>query len=688
MASQVTRAGGEKPDQPRKDQVIAASAADEGADAERKRQTRDGQPAVGEHQPAAGRRRAREAALGRAVTACHPGGGRPSRLLGGGVNQAVVGDSAPQAGGVGVAAGRVDEVLHTCWEGLEDLGAAGHEHQNGGDERAHEPPTCDHVDCGTRVQCPLRWLRTARRVHWLRRAVTSGRATIPEHARRSLATLDQPRCNRPVKLVSIAVTALVILSCATSDDPSVDHPADTSTVVDAATATPDTGASEPSDPGIEPTPDQESPDASEAPDVAMDPDPALPVALRGGLRASGVLAACCRVRRPSVRRTLREGGRKADGGDGARAGVDLLDRADRRARLPPAVARWRTLRDDDRFDVFLWRGQEESFVDVLDSNDATPDVDDWYSYLVVDPWGRYGGALLPLTIAHELNHACQASDDWFETWAVFEWTSTWIESLVDDELDWTFVLQDFQLQPDWALDYYDDTRPGTCTAPRSTSTFWGSGTSQTTPRLSGRCGSHAAIRRGRASISPSTSLTTPTPSARASRTSTGSALRTRSSSSPAGAGTSARATTAPLRAGRPLRRLGAGPARRQRPDGRGRGGDRARSDDARQRLRTRQRTARRDLHRHSGNHRPAGSRLRLQALPGLQAGSDGEILATDVPAVVQLTAGGSGSSSSPPCPSGSTSRTCGPTTAMASHSRCRRPNTAVSEPPVVTAAPR
>ena len=110
---------------------------------------------------------------------------------------------------------------------------------------------------------------------------------------------------------------------------------------------------------------------------------------------------------------------------------------------------------DERFDVFLWRDHVESAVDVLAPHPQT-DWDDWISYMVLDPWGPYGGDQLGATIAHELNHACQAADDWWESPVVFEMTSTFVEDLVfDDDDEYMALLVDFQSRPDWSIDRDD-----------------------------------------------------------------------------------------------------------------------------------------------------------------------------------------------------------------------------------------
>ena len=110
---------------------------------------------------------------------------------------------------------------------------------------------------------------------------------------------------------------------------------------------------------------------------------------------------------------------------------------------------------DGAFDVFLWRGIEECYVDVLDENPATA-YDDRLAYLVVDPWGPYGGAILDTTVAHEFNHALQAADDWSDAAIVYEMTAVFIEDLVyNDDNEYVAQIVDFQAHPEWSLDRDD-----------------------------------------------------------------------------------------------------------------------------------------------------------------------------------------------------------------------------------------
>jgi len=111
--------------------------------------------------------------------------------------------------------------------------------------------------------------------------------------------------------------------------------------------------------------------------------------------------------------------------------------------------------EDAGFDVFLWHGIDTCYADVFADNPETW-YDDWFSYVVVDPWGPYGGEMLDSTLAHELNHACQASDDWWDAPVVFEMTSALVEEVVfDDDDTYVTYFADFQARPDWSFDRDD-----------------------------------------------------------------------------------------------------------------------------------------------------------------------------------------------------------------------------------------
>ena len=105
------------------------------------------------------------------------------------------------------------------------------------------------------------------------------------------------------------------------------------------------------------------------------------------------------------------------------------------------------------FDVFIWRGHRSCEVKTISGYILTP----WGarpSFMILDPWGPYGGEKLSQTIAHEFNHACQAEDDWYEAGDVFEMTATYIEQYFGDAC--TECISDFQAHPDWGLLWYDD----------------------------------------------------------------------------------------------------------------------------------------------------------------------------------------------------------------------------------------
>lgn len=113
---------------------------------------------------------------------------------------------------------------------------------------------------------------------------------------------------------------------------------------------------------------------------------------------------------------------------------------------------------DDRLDVYLWRGIDVGYVAALAEVPATPE-DDRSTYMVLDPWGSFGGALLASTVAHELNHACQAAYSWSEHPGFYEASATFAEvdatgsaALLD------FVFRDFQSRPHWGLHRFDHYR--------------------------------------------------------------------------------------------------------------------------------------------------------------------------------------------------------------------------------------
>lgn len=108
---------------------------------------------------------------------------------------------------------------------------------------------------------------------------------------------------------------------------------------------------------------------------------------------------------------------------------------------------------DRSFDVFVWKGHRSCLVNVLSGDPTTP-WDDRRGYMVVDPWGPYGGPELEETVVHEMAHASQAADDWYESPILFEMSAVFTDQVYADRYIKTY-LDDFQAHPDWALDYDD-----------------------------------------------------------------------------------------------------------------------------------------------------------------------------------------------------------------------------------------
>jgi hypothetical protein len=102
---------------------------------------------------------------------------------------------------------------------------------------------------------------------------------------------------------------------------------------------------------------------------------------------------------------------------------------------------------DDDVDVFVWPGSDD-YVDEVD--------DAGHAYMVIDPAGEGGGDELPTTLAHELNHMCQAADSWDQPAGLYEATSTFVESQVEPALGARAAsVADFQAAPEWAPDHDD-----------------------------------------------------------------------------------------------------------------------------------------------------------------------------------------------------------------------------------------
>ncbi len=112
---------------------------------------------------------------------------------------------------------------------------------------------------------------------------------------------------------------------------------------------------------------------------------------------------------------------------------------------------------DSSFDVFLWRGRESCWVDEIAGSPSSP----WggrMSYMAVDPWGRNGKDILRVTIGHEFNHASQATENWNVPQSVMEMTATYVEQFFGDAL--VYNIRDFQDHPEYALLWLDLDRAG------------------------------------------------------------------------------------------------------------------------------------------------------------------------------------------------------------------------------------
>jgi hypothetical protein len=103
---------------------------------------------------------------------------------------------------------------------------------------------------------------------------------------------------------------------------------------------------------------------------------------------------------------------------------------------------------DSRFDVYLQRGLNSLYVQAVAANDATT-WDDYSTAMVLDPWGQYGGVEMRPNVFHELRHASQAVDDWWEHPFLFEAEATAWEAVYYgyDRID--YVWADYQAHPEW-----------------------------------------------------------------------------------------------------------------------------------------------------------------------------------------------------------------------------------------------
>ena len=109
---------------------------------------------------------------------------------------------------------------------------------------------------------------------------------------------------------------------------------------------------------------------------------------------------------------------------------------------------------DGRFDVYLWRGIDEPYILGV-APDATTWYDDWSTAMVFNPWGGYGGPLLEGYLFHELRHASQASNDWWEHTHVFEADATLWQVAYYGFEQLPLAWRDYQAHPEWTL-FLDD----------------------------------------------------------------------------------------------------------------------------------------------------------------------------------------------------------------------------------------
>jgi hypothetical protein len=110
---------------------------------------------------------------------------------------------------------------------------------------------------------------------------------------------------------------------------------------------------------------------------------------------------------------------------------------------------------DAALDIFLWERAPLTYTDLVAMNEATA-WEDGYPFIVLDAIDTFGGAALPSTVAHELNHALQAADAWFDSPIAFEMTAMFVEDQVfplDD--NWLYFVEDYQQSPHLAVDHDD-----------------------------------------------------------------------------------------------------------------------------------------------------------------------------------------------------------------------------------------
>lgn len=103
---------------------------------------------------------------------------------------------------------------------------------------------------------------------------------------------------------------------------------------------------------------------------------------------------------------------------------------------------------DGRFDVYIQQGLGSLYVAAIAANTSTT-WDDYSTAMVLDPWSVYGGAEMRPNIFHELRHASQAVDDWYEQAWLFEAEATFWEAVYYGYERIAFAWADYQLHPEW-----------------------------------------------------------------------------------------------------------------------------------------------------------------------------------------------------------------------------------------------
>lgn len=109
---------------------------------------------------------------------------------------------------------------------------------------------------------------------------------------------------------------------------------------------------------------------------------------------------------------------------------------------------------DARVDVFVFKGLEAAYVDVV-AEIVDTDLDDYAPFMVIDPFGVYGGTYLRPTVFHEFHHMTQAAIDWSDAVNVYEMSAMFVEGAVADSDEWEFTLGDLVDHVDWSIDRDD-----------------------------------------------------------------------------------------------------------------------------------------------------------------------------------------------------------------------------------------